>query len=182
MGRSWGQICCYERAPVEKERLPGRGRIELEVPLQERNSRPPRQPPPPIEAFPSRVPDIIRYGDIDRQDHVNNAVYSTFFETGRVAIIHHPTQGLQAEGATSVLARVEIDYLRELHWPGTVEIGTGVGGYGKSSYEFVQAVYCEGQCAAFSRSTLVLIDRATRKARPLPAELVARLERLRMKE
>jgi acyl-CoA thioester hydrolase len=155
--------------------------------LQERSPKssrpkPPRKPPPPIEAFPSRVPDIIRYGDVDRQDHVNNAVYSTFFETGRVAIIHHPTQGLQAAGATSVLARIEIDYLRELHWPGTVEIGTGVGGYGRSSYEFVQAVYSEGVCAAFARSTLVLIDRETRKARPLPEELVARLERLKMRE
>jgi len=73
-----------------------------------------------------RTPDLIRYADIDRQDHVNNAVYSTYFETGRVAIIHHPREGLQAEGATSVLARIEIDYLRELRWPGTVEIGTGV--------------------------------------------------------
>ena len=154
--------------------------MSLEVPLQERKS--PRPAPPPIDAFPVRVPDIIRYADIDRQNHVNNAVYSTYFETGRVAVIHHPTQGLQAPGATSVLARIEIDYLRELHWPGTVEIGTGVGGYGRSSYVFVQAVYCEGVCAAFARSTLVLIDGGTRKARPLPQELIARLERLRMRE
>src|SRR5206468_7823910 len=154
----------------------------LEVPLQERSPKSPRLPPPPIEAFPVRTPDLIRYADIDRQDHVNNAVYSTYFETGRVAIIHHPSEGLQAEGATSVLARIEIDYLRELHWPGTVEVGTGVAGYGRSSYVFVQAVYSAGLCAAFARSTLVLIDRETRKTRALPQELVARLERLRMKE
>jgi len=149
--------------------------------LQERSPKSPRPAPPPLDAFPMRVPDLIRYGDIDRQGHVNNAVFSTYFETGRVAIIHHPTEGLQAEGATSVLARIEIDYLRELYWPGTVEIGTGVGGYGRSSYVFVQAIYHAGQCAAFARSTLVLIDRQTRKARPLPEELVERLERLRMK-
>ena len=46
---------------------------------------------------------------------------------------------------------------------------------------FVQAVYNAGLCAAFARSTLVLIDRETRKARPLPEALIARLERLRMK-
>jgi acyl-CoA thioester hydrolase len=154
----------------------------LEVPLQERSPKSPRPLPPPIEAFPVRTPDLIRYADIDRQGHVNNAVYSTYFETGRVAIIHHPSEGLQAEGATSVLARIEIDYLRELHWPGTVEVGTGVAGFGRSSYVFVQAVYSAGLCAAFARSTLVLIDRETRKARPLPEVLIARLERLRMKE
>ncbi len=141
----------------------------------------PRPAPPPLAAFPSRVPDIIRYGDIDRQGHVNNAVFSTFFETGRVAIIHHPTEGLQVTGATSVLARIEIDYLREMHWPGTVEIGTAVGGIGRSSYVFVQAIYCEGVCTGFARSTLVLIDGATRKARPLPELLIGRLERLRLK-
>jgi acyl-CoA thioesterase FadM len=47
---------------------------------------------------------------------------------------------------------------------------------------FVQAVFSAGLCAAVARSTLVLIDRETRKARPLPEQLVARLERLRMKE
>jgi acyl-CoA thioester hydrolase len=150
--------------------------------LQERSPKSPRSRPPPIEAFPVRTPDLIRYADIDRQDHVNNAVYSTYFETGRVAIIHHPSEGLQAEGATSVLARIEIDYLRELRWPGTVEIGTGVASYGRSSYIFVQAVYSAGLCAAFARSTLVLIDRETRKARPLPEQLIARLERLKMRE
>ena len=46
----------------------------------------------------------------------------------------------------------------------------------------VQAVYSAGLCAAFARSTLVLIDRETRKAQPLPELLVARLERLRMKD
>jgi acyl-CoA thioester hydrolase len=150
--------------------------------LQERSPKSPRPLPPPIETFPVRTPDLIRYADIDWQGHVNNAVYSTYFETGRVAIIHHPSEGLQAEGATSVLARIEIDYLRELHWPGTVEVGTGVAGHGRSSYVFVQAVYSAGLCAAFARSTLVLIDRETRKARPLPEELIARLERLKIGE
>jgi acyl-CoA thioesterase FadM len=44
----------------------------------------------------------------------------------------------------------------------------------------VQAVYSAGRCAAYARSTLVLIDRETRKARPLPEQLIARLERLKM--
>ena len=29
----------------------------------------------------------LRYGDTDRQGHVNNAVYSTFLETGRVEML-----------------------------------------------------------------------------------------------
>lgn len=152
--------------------------LNLEVSLQQPKS--PRTAPPPLDRFPVRVPDIIRFGDLDRQGHVNNAVFSTYFETGRVGIIHDPEHGLQAPGAASVLARAEIDFLKELHWPGTVEIGTAVARIGRSSYVFAQAVYHDGACAAMAYSTMVLIDRTTRQARPLPPELIARLERLKM--
>jgi acyl-CoA thioester hydrolase len=141
-----------------------------------------RPAPPRIEDFPLRVPDLIRFGDIDRQGHVNNAVYSTYFETGRVGIIYDPDIGLQVEGCTTVLARIEIDFLKELRWPGTLEVGTGIGAIGRSSYVFMQAIFNDGACAARARSTMVLIDRATRRARPLPPELVVKLERLKLKK
>src|SRR5262245_1856283 len=118
---------------------------------------------------------------MDRQGHVNNAVYPTYFETGRVPYIYDPENGLQVEGCTTVLARIEIDFLKELRWPGTVEIGTAIAEIRRSSYVFTQAIFHEGVCAARARSTMVLIDRATRKARPLPADLVARLEQLMLK-
>ncbi len=135
---------------------------------------------PRIEDFAIRVPDIIRFADIDRQGHVNNAVYPTYFETGRVGFIYDPNEGLQVDGCTTVLARIEIDFLKELRWPGTVEIGTAIAEIGRSSYVFAQAIFHDGVCAARARSTMVLIDRATRKARPLPSELVTRLERIRL--
>jgi acyl-CoA thioester hydrolase len=146
--------------------------------LQETPQKLPRPALPRLEDFPIRVPDTIRFADMDRQGHVNNAVYPTYFETGRVPRIYHPEHGLQVEGCTTVLARIEIDFLKELRWPGTVEIGTAIAEIGKSSYVFAQAIFNEGACAARARSTMVLIDRATRKARPLPEDLVARLKRI----
>ena len=127
------------------------------------------------------MPDVVRFGDMDRQGHVNNAVYSTYLETGRVGIIYDREQGLQVEGATTVLARAEIDFLKELQWPGSVEVGTAVAEIGRSSYTFAQAVFIDGVCAAKARSTMVLIDAKTRRARPLPATLLQRLERLRLR-
>lgn len=138
----------------------------------------PRETPPTIDEFPIRVSDVVRYRDMDRQQHVNNAVFSTYFESGRVGLIYDKQSGLQVEGATSVVARLEIDFLGELHWPGTVEIGTAVEEIGKSSYRFVAAVFHNGRCAAVARTTMVLIDRETRRSRPLPAALVARLREL----
>jgi acyl-CoA thioester hydrolase len=38
------------------------------------------------DAYPSVTYDKVRYADTDRQGHVNNAVFATFLETGRVEI------------------------------------------------------------------------------------------------
>ena len=137
---------------------------------------------PKLEQFPGRTGDVIRFGDLDPQGHVNNTVFATFFETGRVMLLRDPGHLLNPPGATSVLARLDINFLREMHWPGTVEIGTGTTRIGRSSYTFLQAVFHEGECAATADATMVMIDRATRKTRPLPDDVVARLEKLRLRE
>ncbi|TMJ04730.1 MAG: acyl-CoA thioesterase [Alphaproteobacteria bacterium] len=135
---------------------------------------------PALEQFPGRTHDIIRFGDLDPQGHVNNTVFATFFETGRVAFLREPGNALSPPGTTSVLARLDINFLKELHWPGAVEIGTGVAEIGRSSFTFLQAIFHAGACAATGRATMVMIDAATRRSRPLPAEAVARLEKLRI--
>ena len=136
---------------------------------------------PELGQFPGRTHDIIRFGDLDPQGHVNNTVFATFFETGRVAFLREPGNALSPPGTTSVLARLDINFLRELHWPGTVEIGTGVAEIGRSSFTFLQAIFHESACAATGRATMVMIDEVTRKARPLPEAVVARLESLRLR-
>ena len=42
--------------------------------------------PPTIEDFPFRATEKLRFGDMDRQGHVNNVAYMSFFETGRVVM------------------------------------------------------------------------------------------------
>ena len=133
---------------------------------------------PRLADFPRRGTDTIRFADLDPQGHVNHAKFATYMETSRAAVIRDPDHSLQVEGATSVMARIEINYLREIQWPGTVEIGTAVAEIGRSSYTFAHALFQNGQCAGTGRVTMVLIDLATRRARPLPPELIGRLKRL----
>jgi acyl-CoA thioester hydrolase len=137
---------------------------------------------PVLSQFVGQTSDIIRFGDLDPQGHVNNTVFATFFETGRVMLLREPGNELGAPGATTVLARLDIAFLRELHWPGNVEIGTGTTHIGRSSYSFLQAIFHEGTCAATANATMVMIDATTRRSRPLPEDVVARLERLRLRE
>jgi acyl-CoA thioester hydrolase len=137
---------------------------------------------PQLSQFPGRTHDVIRFGDLDPQGHVNNTVFATFFETGRVAFLREPGNALSPAGTTSVLARLDINFLKELHWPGEVEIGTGIAEIGRSSFTFLQAIFHQGACAATARATMVMIDGATRKARALPAETLARLEAMKLRD
>ncbi|MFD2184125.1 acyl-CoA thioesterase [Rhodoplanes azumiensis] len=133
-----------------------------------------RQPPRPDD-FPHRVVHTIRFRDLDAQNHVNNAVFLTFFEGGRVPLLRDPRYGLWVEGAAYVQANLTIDYLAEIHYPGEVVIGTRVARVGTSSLIFDQAVFNTDRCAGLAQSTLVLIDRESRKPRPFPQDIVTRL-------
>jgi acyl-CoA thioester hydrolase len=130
---------------------------------------------PVLADYPHRVTEIVRYGDLDPQGHVNQAVFATYFESGRVAMFRSPDLGIGVPGITFVLVRMEIDYIKELHWPGGIEIGTAIEKFGRSSFTAAQAVFRDGVCAAAGRATRVCIDLASRRSRPLPEELVAKL-------
>jgi acyl-CoA thioester hydrolase len=139
--------------------------------------KPSARPTPRLDDYPHRTPDIIRYADLDPQGHVNNAVFATYFETGRVAMFRRPDLGIGVPGGTYVLAHTAIDFLRELRWPGNVEIGTAVSEFGRSSFMVKQAIFHEGACAATGLAKMVLIDSGTRRSRPLPEEAIASLSR-----
>ena len=145
--------------------------------MSEQPSAKPRKPAPILADFPHRVTDVIRYADLDPQGHVNNAVFATYFETGRVALFRDPDLGIGVADATYVLVRQEIDFLHELRWPGNVEIGTGLAQLGRSSFTVAQTIFNGEICAAAGRATLVMLDMVTRRARVLTSDAIARLEK-----
>lgn len=55
--------------------------------------------------------DKLRFGDTDRQDHVNNALYATLFETGRVELLYDSAEPVRDPGSALVIARLIIDDL-----------------------------------------------------------------------
>lgn len=121
---------------------------------------------PRLEDFPGRSHDKLRYGDTDRQGHVNNAVFATFMETGRVELVYSGDEPLLEPGFSFVLAKIEINYLAEVLWPGTVEIGTRVAKVGNSSVTMEQALFQNGTCRATATSVVVHFDEKTRKSHP----------------
>jgi acyl-CoA thioester hydrolase len=138
-----------------------------------------QKPTPRLADYPHRVTDVIRFGDLDPQGHVNNAVFSTYFESGRVAMFRNEDLGIGVSNATFVLVRQEIDFMRELRWPGHVAIGTALVELGRSSFTVAQVIFEGDQCAAAGRATMVMLDAAARRPIPLAPDVIARLEQWR---
>lgn len=129
-----------------------------------------------IDDFPFRTFDKLRYSDTDRQGHVNNAVFSTFLETGRVEFLYDSENALMADGASFVIAALNLNFLAEVHWPGQVEIGTGVLKVGNSSLTLRQDLFQKGRCVATAETVIVQMDDDSRKAYPLTDEARTFLE------
>lgn len=129
-----------------------------------------------LNDFPLKAADKLRYADTDRQGHVNNAVFSTFLETGRVEVIHG--ERLASEGASFVIARLELDFLAEVTWPGEVEIGTAVLEAGRSSFRLVQKIFQDGRPVAKALTVIVQMNNETRRSQPLSEAARQRLEAL----
>jgi acyl-CoA thioester hydrolase len=129
-----------------------------------------------LEDFPCRISDNVRYADLDPNQHVNNAVYATYFETGRVTLMKDRGHGLTPEGFSWMMVRLDMHFRAELRWPGTIEMGLGLVKFGRTSVTFDQVVFSEGRCIASAQSVSVLIDEATRKPSPLTAEIVRKFQ------
>lgn len=128
-----------------------------------------------LSDFPLRTSEKLRYRDMDTQGHVNNAVFSTFFEAGRVTSFYDPADPLTDPGCYFVVARITINFLGEIIWPGTVDIGTRIGSLGRSSINIEQGLFNNGACVSTAQSVVVQIDGATRRSRFLSDAMIEKL-------
>jgi acyl-CoA thioester hydrolase len=116
----------------------------------------------------------VRQFDTDMQNHVNNAVFATYFEIARSAMA--PMLALRPAGSFSIVARQVIHYHAELTYPATIRIGVAVARLGTRSYDLAHAIFRDGACIATGEIAHVLFDGATRRSLPLPEAFRKALE------
>src|SRR5258708_23592060 len=131
-----------------------------------------------LEDFVLRTFDKLRYGDTDRQGHVNNAVFTTLLEDGRVEMSYGGESPLLDPGCAFVIGRLELDFIGEIHWPGRVQIGTRIRSISRSSLRMEQGLFQQERLVAWAESVLVQISEASRKSQALSPELIAKLKKL----
>ncbi len=106
----------------------------------------------------------LRFNDTDRLGHVNNAVFAVMLEQGRSEMAFEAGLPL-GDGATSlVIVRLELDFVREMMWPGEVRIETEVLRLGGRSFTLQQRLVVQDDVCARAQTVLVVLDRQAKRA------------------
>ncbi len=116
----------------------------------------------------------IRWGDMDAFGHVNNTVYFRYMEQARISWFD--TLGLGRSGTEEgpAIINTSCTFLKQLVYPGNVEVKTYAGQAGRSTFETwielrpshdPDVIYAEGS------AKVVWVDYARGRSAPLPAKL-----------
>jgi acyl-CoA thioester hydrolase len=115
----------------------------------------------------------IRFADQDMLGHVNNAAIAVYFEHARCEHLIPRLVAPEAPHLNIVLARIVIDYVREIRYPGVVDVGVRVTTVGTKSFVISCAAFVDENCSAVADATIVYFDTMLRRA-TLPPDAVRR--------
>ena len=101
--------------------------------------------------------------------HVNNATFLTYVESARIKLI----EKLGFSNVPIIMASINIDYLNQLSYPSTMEIGQKISRIGNSSFDILTGIFKknEEKLITLSTTTLVCFDYKTQKSIPVPNEI-----------
>jgi acyl-CoA thioester hydrolase len=110
-----------------------------------------------------------RWADMDCIGHINNATFLTYVESARIKLI----QKLGFLNVPIIMASIKIDYLNQLSFPSTMEIGQKISRIGNSSFDILTGIFKldDDKLITLSTTTLVCFDYKTQKSIPVPDEI-----------
>lgn len=115
---------------------------------------------------------LIRFTDIDMFGHVNNAIYSQWFDTARFTFLASLLPGMDPKGRSMVMVHIETDFHQQLVFGDKVYIESYVTKVGNRSLGIRQQVIhsVSGKVHAESYGILSTFDAATQTSFDMPEE------------
>ena len=130
-----------------------------------------------LATFKHRCQIQVRYKDVDKQGHVNNAVHLTYFETARSDYFRKVLRQKNNWTKTGIiLAATSITYKRPILLEDDLFCYTKVSRFGTKSFDIEHILTIETptglELAAFGKSTMVCFDYETNKTIEAPKEWI----------
>ena len=127
--------------------------------------------------------EILRYSDLDPVGHVNNNAYGQLVENARTLLFDDAQKisGLHNKELQTkdwVIRRLEFDFLKELRYPGEVDVGIAVTRFGNSSMIVHHGVFSKDYCAATAMGVSVYFDLSKRASTTIPRAIKEAMENL----
>jgi acyl-CoA thioester hydrolase len=131
--------------------------------------------------YPVEVEIPVRFHDVDGMGHVNNAVFSTYLETARIAWWERLDPSVKTgdlRKVTMILARAEIDFRGQISYGETVRVRCRCPRIGGKSFDLVYRIEStDGErLYAEARTVQVAFDYETQRTIPVSDELRQRIE------
>ena len=127
--------------------------------------------------------EILRYSDLDPVGHVNNNAYGQLVENARTLLFDDAQKisGLNNKELQTkdwVIRRLEFDFLKELRYPGEVDVGIAVTRFGNSSMIVHHGVFSKDYCAATAMGVSVYFDLSKRASTIIPRAIKEAMKNL----
>ena len=125
------------------------------------------------------TPIDVRFRDLDAMGHVNNAVFFTYFEEGRLAFFTSNSPEKKFPGFDFILAHISCDYLKPVTIDDRLMLQIRVGKIGGKSFTFDYTVLDRSETGAIyatGKSVQVCYDYEKQETMPVPGRLSKLLE------
>lgn len=126
----------------------------------------------------------VRFHELDPYDHVNHAMYVTYFEIGRVEALVDVQLGLDAlkdEGFQFVVTKIDVRFRSAATAGDDLIISTAVSVFGRASTVWQQEIRRGDELIATATVTVAVTDRTGKPVRPEPY-IFERLQSLALEE
>lgn len=106
----------------------------------------------------------LRFAETDALGHINNTVVPVWFEAAREPIFQIFNPEMDLKNWNLIIAKIEVNFLAQIHYPGDVEVRSYISKLGNSSLNILQEVYQNAQKVASGECVMVKFDYTTNKS------------------
>ena len=118
-----------------------------------------------------------RFNETDALGHINNNVYTIWFDLCRFPILEIFEPNLELKNMNFILAHTSTDFLGEVYFGEEVTIHTSIKKVGTSSIHFVHELYQNGKLKTIGNAVMVHFDHKIKKSIAIPSDVKMELEK-----